>query len=40
MCIYSIRRQKQQHFSRLVSDLNATEKFAIVSPSDEDDSSE
>ncbi len=33
-----LRRQKQQHFSRLVSDLNATEKFAIVGPSDDDDS--
>ncbi len=29
------RRQKQQHFSRLVNDLSATEKFAIVGPSDE-----
>jgi len=33
------RRARREHFSRLVSDLNATEKFAIVGPSDEDDDS-
>lgn len=30
------RRQKRQHFARLVNDLNATEKFSIVSPSDDE----
>jgi cbb3-type cytochrome oxidase subunit 3 len=34
------RRARREHFTRLVSDLNAAEKFAIVGPSDDDDSTD
>ena len=34
------RRNKRQHFSRLVTDLNATEKFSIAAASDEDELSD
>jgi len=34
------RRARREHFSRLVNDLNAAEKFAIVGPSDDDDSTD
>ena len=40
LCIAAVRkkkRQKKQHFSRLVSDLNATEKFSIANDSDDDE---
>ncbi len=41
-CLYRLVRrrrwQKRQHFSRLVSDLNAQEKFAIAGQSDEESS--
>lgn len=32
----SKERAKKRHFEKLVSDLNATEKFTLVSPSDEE----
>ena len=31
-------RAKKRHFQRLVSDLNAQEKFTLVTPSDEENS--
>jgi len=44
MCLICRRksreRAKKRHFARLVSDLNATEKFTLVTPSDEEDNSE
>jgi len=44
MCLICRRksreRAKKRHFARLVSDLNATEKFTLVTPSDEEDNSD
>ena len=31
-------RKKKKHFARLVNDLNAEEKFTLVTPSDDDGS--
>ena len=36
----SRERAKKRHFARLVSDLNATEKFTLVTPSDEEENSD
>jgi hypothetical protein len=31
---------KKRHFKRLINDLNATEKFSIITPSEEEDLSD
>ena len=31
---------KKRHFKRLINDLNATEKFSIVTPSEDEDFSD
>jgi hypothetical protein len=41
MCRYRARAEaKKRHFKRLINDLNATEKFSIVTPSEDEDYSD
>ncbi len=40
ICVFCRRKQreraKKKHFARLVNDLNASEKFTLVTPSDDE----
>jgi hypothetical protein len=41
VCRYRARAEaKKRHFKRLINDLNATEKFSIVTPSEDEDYSD